>query len=340
MRTEIAALERRIAKQQLWLHQVDDQVLKVEIERMSSQVRLESAVKRSESLSVDLSKAYEHMARLMRDRLQVEGMSAQNDALVGYLDMLRTADVENEENFVENKTELRKLLGVCKEFRETQERYNRIMEQVQEKETRTKAIIAEVNKLRGFNEELQKLWIMVPASLKESVFRRKGTIKGNIVSQQDMASMHPATLLNTIASHLSRITTEEQHYVNLLAEIREQTEPLLNMDPYAVGLLKPDDRVTIVAEGQPGESAVVLDPNFSGAVKVQMDDGTTRSYMEHELSKVASDAVEKCRPELPKFSMPATEEEEVASPRRGRQGNVRASLPRKGFSGPFGRDST
>merc|ERR1712061_371141 len=143
--------------------------------------------------------------------------------------MLRAADVQNENHFVENKAELKKLLGVCKQFRESQERYNRIMEQVRNKEDETKSIITEVDKLRVFNEELQKLWIMVPASLKESVFRRKGTIKGNLVSQQDMASMHPATLLNTIASHLSRITTEEQHYANLLAEIREQTDPLLNM---------------------------------------------------------------------------------------------------------------
>merc|ERR1711972_508524 len=99
---------------------------------------------------------------------------------------------------------------------------------------------------------------MVPATLKESVFRRKGTVKGS-PSQQDMASMHPATLLNTIASHLSRITTEEKHYVDLLAEIREQTDPLLNMDPYAVGLLRADDRVTVVAEGHNGEIGVVLD---------------------------------------------------------------------------------
>merc|ERR1712151_509715 len=91
---------------------------------------------------------------------------------------------------------------------------------------------------------------------------------------------------------------------------------------------KPDDVVTIVAEGQQqGGSAVVVDPSHSGAVKVQMEDGTTRNYLEHELTKVMPDVVEICKPELPKFTMPPSADEDVSTPRRGgRRGNARATL--------------
>jgi hypothetical protein len=319
MRSEIAALERRIAKQQLWLNQIDDMVLKVEIEKVSSTVRLQSATKRADGLSQDLCKAYEHMSRLLRERLEVEGMAAQNDALVGYLNLIRTADVQNEANFIENKTELKKLLDICKTFRECQERYNKVMEEVRQKENLTKAITTEVEKLLTYNEELQKLWIMVPASLKESIFRRRGTVVktvSNIFPQQDgnrelaLESMHPATVLNTISSSLSRIDTEEKHYASLLADIREQTDPLLNMDPTGGTMItfRKGERVSIVADDMKKRTAgVVLEPNLPGAaVKVQMADGSVERFMEHELRQL-TDLREAFKPNLTEFCLPPPE---------------------------------
>ena len=50
---------------------------------------------------------------------------------------------------------------------------------------------------------------------------------------RESAECRPSATPPLVLAHISeqsRITTEEQHYANLLAEIREQTEPLLNMD--------------------------------------------------------------------------------------------------------------
>merc|ERR1712151_635608 len=102
-----------------------------------------------------------------------EGRATHNDALVRYLDHIGRNDRNNKESFIENRAELADLLQVCQRNRETQSKLDLIAEEARDKQHRTSQIIDCTKELTEIAEQLQKLWIAVPASLKELAFHQQ-----------------------------------------------------------------------------------------------------------------------------------------------------------------------
>lgn len=224
MREELTTLERRITKQQLWLKHIDEQVFKAEVAKMQYQVRLSTAQRRTQSLGQDLSKAYKHMSELLRQRMAVEDVAAENDAIDMYIDVVRAADVENSDNFIENKAEVAALLGVCNQFRESQGRLEGLLEQVREKQTISMKVIEKAEALNSLNDQLHKMWIMVPANLKQRVFRRKvASSKGKQAPGEDLRALQPATLIKEIETIVGKILEEQRRHLALLGELASRS---------------------------------------------------------------------------------------------------------------------
>merc|ERR1712125_177235 len=90
------------------------QILKAEITKTRYSIRLKTAQQRVKSLGEDLSRAYENTTKMLEERLSVEDISARNDALVAYLNVIGHADFTNATNFTPNKQELGILLESCR----------------------------------------------------------------------------------------------------------------------------------------------------------------------------------------------------------------------------------
>merc|ERR1712110_838373 len=101
-------------RQQMWMKQVDEQILKAEITKAKYGIRLSTAQQRVKSLGEDLSQAYENTTKLLEERLGVEDISARNDALILYLNVIGHADIANAADFTQNKEELSTLLDACR----------------------------------------------------------------------------------------------------------------------------------------------------------------------------------------------------------------------------------
>mmetsp|Transcript_119299 Transcript_119299/g.337467 ORF Transcript_119299/g.337467 Transcript_119299/m.337467 type:complete len:476 (-) Transcript_119299:2-1429(-) len=232
MQNEIAALTRRIHKQKVWMRHVEDQVLKAEMAKTRYQVRLDSARLRSKTLAQDLSKAYVDMARLMKDRMDVEGVSAQNDALLLYTDHVRKADEKNEANFIENREMLMSLQEVCKRAHATRRDCEKVMDEVREKENITREIIENAETLACVTDQLQKLWIAVPANIKGWAFTQNaGSDVPVDLDGKTSSAVHPSVALRTIRNATIHILESQQHYQKLLAEASaKQIELLGDMD--------------------------------------------------------------------------------------------------------------
>merc|ERR1712183_76063 len=159
-------------KQYTWMKHLGEQVLEANIAKARYQVRLDSAEKRTKSLGQELSKAYAEMTRLLKKRLEIEGTTAHNDALVAYLNYIGNQDRRNAEGFVENKATLDSLQSIFKNSHACRRKYDLVIENVYNKERLSTEVLEHTESLMILNEQLHKLWTAVPPSVKLAVFQK------------------------------------------------------------------------------------------------------------------------------------------------------------------------
>lgn len=208
MKAEIVEVERRMHKQQMWMRSVDEQILKAEITKTRYTIRLSAAQQRVKTLGENLSAAYENTTKMLEERLGVEDLSAKNDALITYLNVIGQADIHNANDFTPNKQELRTLMDSCKKSQQQSDRFAELVEQVHSRERLTVDITKNAAKLHHLNEQIQTLWSNVPAALKESVFYK--IPRG--------AMMHPATAIQQMQAALLSIMEKQRDYSRVLAD--------------------------------------------------------------------------------------------------------------------------
>jgi hypothetical protein len=209
IKSELHVIERRIHKQMMWMKQVDGHVLSAEMAKARYKIRLENAQQRTRRLGQDLSKAYEQMARLLKDRLKVEGMAAHNDALTSYLDRMVSEDRHNAQEFIENRREMSALLKVCNESQKTRRSLEQITEEAGQKDQFAQDIVDNMEQLFCLMDQLQKIWLAVPVSVKDSFFRRRESIAQAKVktvkatSSENMAVEKSASHGNYVHPHVA-----------------------------------------------------------------------------------------------------------------------------------------
>lgn len=233
LRSELEDVELRLHKQEVWKKNISSQVLKAAIAKTQYQIRLSSAERRAQRISMELSRAYDDIARLVDERVASEGRATHNDALVRYLDHIGRNDRNNEESFIHNRAELADLLQVCQRNQETQSKLDMIAEEAKDKQHRTSQIIDCTKELLEIAEQLQKLWIAVPASLKELAFHKQGkrilkntpfrrkSSDGNedyarIDTDVQSQHVHPATALHSVQSSVQIIAEHCNGYKNVV----------------------------------------------------------------------------------------------------------------------------
>eukprot|EP00929_Paragymnodinium_shiwhaense_P014927 TRINITY_DN122917_c0_g1_i1.p1 TRINITY_DN122917_c0_g1~~TRINITY_DN122917_c0_g1_i1.p1 ORF type:complete len:561 (-),score=136.01 TRINITY_DN122917_c0_g1_i1:310-1992(-) len=232
LRNEITVVQRRMHRQQVWMKKVQTEVLKAEIAKAKYQVRLESSEKRNSALGKDLSRAYEEMTRLLKDRLDVEGIAAQSDALQDYISHINQADQQNDVTFVHNSDPLRKLLTICHKGHHARRMYAEEIATVTTMSRLSNEVVEHAETLQALNEQLQRLWIAMPAALKESVFSRTATLA------------HSNTGDLTRSSTMSPLTRQE----SLLDGVHKQVvlHPATALTRIQVGSSAISDRLTSV----------------------------------------------------------------------------------------------
>lgn len=281
MKNELQVIERRMHKQQVWMKHVDSQVLKTEIAKARYQVRLDNAERRTKQLGKDLSNAYEDMTHLLKERLDVEGIAAHNDALVNYIDHIGKADKSNAENFIENRVELTELLEVCRKSHETRRTFEAIMEEVSDKEMLTSEVLEHTETLTSLNEQLHKLWVAVPATLKESAFRqttsrylRNGADGDG--QKENSQCVHPTTALQNIAQAAGQISQSCRHYTDMLSQARERETEIMGVNDGPEGNLISKALDEILYSGNDDASALThVSPPADKSRKRQGTKGAT-----------------------------------------------------------------
>lgn len=212
MEAEQKEIERRMQKQQNWMKNIDEQVLKAEITKTKYHIRLQSANRRVKSMGEELSRAYENMAALLEERLEVEDQATQNEALVAYLSIMGKADAKNDAEFVENKEELLSLLHTSQQA----QRMRSYMEELMDQTRRTQSLVLDVVKhsddLQRLADALQQLWNIIPVDWKDAVF--KSVQKGLSAP----LAMHPVNAIQALQSASASIHASQKSYNRALSE--------------------------------------------------------------------------------------------------------------------------
>jgi len=207
MKSEIMEVDRRMHKQQLWMKQVDEQILQAEITKARYDIRLQNAECRVRSLGQDLSEAYAHTTALLEERLSVEDIAARNDALIAYLNVISRADMDNAVHFTENRSELVALLESFRKRSRCRAHFAELAEQVQYRRQLAEDVLTHTADLEGIVAQLQTMWTKLPGPVKESVFHRAS--RG--------ATMHPATAIQTLHAALDSISEGQRRHCQMLA---------------------------------------------------------------------------------------------------------------------------
>lgn len=206
MKAEMMEVEHRMQKQQLWIKQVNDQILQAQITKARYNIRSEKAERRVKSLSQDLGQAYAKTKALLEERLSVDNIAARNDALVAYLNVIRCADVENATCFLPNNGELRALLERFRFKTTCRSELDDKMEQLQYRQRLVVDTLKHADQLRQLLEELQALWIKLPPPMKESVSLRA----------HKASSMPPAFALQTMDAACQILISDQKEYLSML----------------------------------------------------------------------------------------------------------------------------
>jgi len=212
MQLELGVMDRRKRKQEVWVKNVNKQILQAEIHKTTYSARLQMAERRIQALSKDLSQAYVNLNRLLEERVAVEDTVSHNKALVTYLDEIGREDANNEANFEDNSVALRKL----------KERYRvRDTEAVQLEELLADAharrevvpeILEQVENLRTVLNGLNQIWSKVPTAAKDQA----------IAHLPKGSSLLPATAIQHIIAETAILAEGERNYVNLLLDMEKE----------------------------------------------------------------------------------------------------------------------
>lgn len=240
MKAELQELERRMQKQQNWMKNIDEEVLKAEVQKAAYSVRLHSAECRIASLGAELSKAYDNMGWLLETHQKVGKHAARNDALVAYSDALGHVDAENAANFIENRVELLALMERYQKAHECASRLDGLMEQVQTSQQLVSDVMKRADELHRHGGHLQNFWLAVPSDVKEFVFQRApqpsrsstttsltALVDDGAIShsrQEKPLTAHPATSAQTLQSTSGYIVSSLKSHARTLADIAPNSE--------------------------------------------------------------------------------------------------------------------
>mmetsp|Transcript_90522 Transcript_90522/g.156979 ORF Transcript_90522/g.156979 Transcript_90522/m.156979 type:complete len:590 (+) Transcript_90522:74-1843(+) len=218
MENEQKEIERRMQKQQNWMKHIDEQVLKAEITKTKYHIRLTSAQKRVKSMGEELSKAYENMASLLEERLQVEDMATHNEALVAYLHVMGQADASNDSHFIANKKELLSLLETSRRAQKMHSYTEELENEVRHMQTLVSEAVKETEDMQRLADSLHQLWNIIPVDWKDSVFKH--------VQKGFMAplAMHPVNAIQALQTAAAAIHAAQKQYYRSLSEFLPRQE--------------------------------------------------------------------------------------------------------------------
>lgn len=184
--------------------------------KVKYKVRFDKAEQRIKSLSQDLSHAYDKIATLLGDRLRAEDAKARNDALVSYLGTIRSADLENEFNFLPNREEVLQLLHCHKRSNANFDTLDALEAEVANKIQLSRHIEGHCKEMLRLVAGMQGMWNTVPTALRESVFVRG---RGGSVD------VHPVSAMVQISEALKIVMDMlQEHKAKMMIVIQHQTE--------------------------------------------------------------------------------------------------------------------
>jgi len=216
---EMMEVERRRHKQELWIKDIEEQILQAEMAKAQYKIRAKSAECRIRDLSKGIQSAYVHTKALLEERLSMEDNSIRNDALVSYLDDLWNADAANGASFQDSRREIRALVERFLWKTKCAADLDRATEAVQHKQRLLHDMLRLAEALQVVIDNLKTAWLRLPAATKETISHKA----------QTLAAMPPAAALQAMATSCQALIAGQKLYSAVLGEDVVMSGDTLNL---------------------------------------------------------------------------------------------------------------